>query len=168
MTFGHGFVDTFAGDPDCVVCGGRPHTSAERGHRYTVACSWPLGCPAVAHRGLEYEDVFGRRQRYYYCEPHLRDIVSGDAYRRTVDQAHRLGLNPDITRPPVITAKAELDAHQAGCQHCDGVRKFINAEMAAGRVQTLDDRDRMGRYTIEHACAVGLPLFEALGRAMMT
>jgi hypothetical protein len=38
--------------------------------------------------------------------------------------------------------------------------------MLTGNVRTPADRNRVGAYIVEHACAPGIALFEALGRAM--
>ena len=150
----------------CSVCD-RPHPYVGQDHRYTTPCQWPLGCATEAHRGVEGVTPLNQTERHFYCEAHLHDIISGRAYRRTVDQATRLGLRTDIADPEIVAATEALGAHQAVCADCAAVRRWTLTEIAAGRVQTIEDRNAVGRYTIEHACEDGQHLYQAVGRAML-
>lgn len=84
-----------------------------------------------------------------------------------LDLAARLEISTQLNHPQIVAANKALSDHQNRCGVCDQIRQWIAAEFAAGRVRTIEDRNRIGVHIILWACPVGLPLFTEVGKVMM-
>lgn len=132
-----------------------------------VDCIFPMGCDGIVSKILVGTNRDGQRVVLRLCADHVADVASGRFERRTLDLMDRIGIRTDVDHPEVRAANAALVAHQESCAACGAVRTWTLREMAAGRVQTPEDRDRVGLYTTEHACAEGLELYKRAGLAML-
>lgn len=133
-------------------------------------CEWPNGCVNRARRMIEGTDPEHPELnfRWWLCEEvHIPAFLNGTARELAIAEANAIGIRTDnVDSAETTAAKAALDAHQAGCAACREVHEWVRLEMLAGNVRTPADRQRVGDYIVAHACAPGVALFEALGRAM--
>lgn len=140
-------------------------------------CEAPGGCgkPGLLY---EYENVLGRRVRYFLCKAHAdqlrnpeqreemlnRVLAARDAVGQAAGQINENAVPAeDLADHDVQQA---LLGHQERCEPCRAVRDWIAAEVLAGRVRTPEDTRRIGEEAMRRCCPVGIYLQERLGQIM--